>query len=102
MTDYASCPHCKGSGLIPLADAECEDAHRGADYRAEQEAQREREQQVHAANLTVRLDDAERRYEAMQRAVYGGLRGAWSVRCGHSGRTRPRWPSTARISIPPG
>jgi hypothetical protein len=78
VSDYVSCPACKGKGIIPLEDAARIKTHARVEaderWHAEQERKRELNQQVLAATLEAKKKKAEDRLAAIERAAFGGPR----------------------------
>jgi hypothetical protein len=78
MSDYVSCPACKGKGLIPLEDAEVIEAHASVTasdaQRAAWEHQREmvrRDNELRAMNLEARQEQARKRLAELETAAFG-------------------------------
>jgi hypothetical protein len=78
MSDYVSCPICKGTGLIPLQDAEAIEAHASVTasetQRVAWEHQREmvrRDNELRAMSLEARQEQARQRLAGLEAAVFG-------------------------------
>lgn len=78
MSDYVSCPACKGKGLIPLEDAEAIKAHASVTASEAQQAAWEHrrdmvrlDNEVRARNLEARKADAEKRFADLEAACWG-------------------------------
>ena len=78
MSDYVSCPTCKGNGLIPLEDAEAIEAHASVTasdaQRAAWEHRRDMvrlDNEARARNLEARKADAEKRFAELEAACFG-------------------------------
>jgi hypothetical protein len=72
MSDYVSCPTCRGRGLLALEDAQRIEIHDLviADERRQQRCAQE--ERVMAAQM-ARVEDARRRQEDLERTVFGLL-----------------------------
>ena len=71
MAEYASCPRCKGSGLIPLEEATRERVHASVERGEEQQLQLQREQEMLEQQLADQREEATERGRRLESLMFG-------------------------------